>query len=101
MLENFKKSFGIRGMSHSGLEAISATANNSQRLIKVSLSLSSVNIGVPQGSILGPISFPLHISDLTRCSDEPDTNVFIQGADVAESEAVSNVELACVAACTT
>lgn len=59
------------------------------RLGKVTSNLQSINFGVPQGSILGPILFSIYVNDLSKSL--PNTLVF-QYADDTQIIMTGNIE---------
>lgn len=88
----------------SKLQAICVIENNIHIFFLISSSLTSINSRVLQDSIVGLILFISYRSDITRCSNAVSfllyvyaTNIFIQGANIAELETKSNVESAHVA----
>ena len=80
--------YGIRGIAHAWFKSY---LENRQQRVKIGTYVSTpttLNIGVPQGSILGPILFILYINDLAKASDltsvilfADDTTLSLQNTD--------------------
>ena len=90
---------GIRGPAYSMIESY---LSNRQQFVPINNSASSpksINIGVPQRSILGPLLFLIYVNDLTNATSSPshlfadDTCFILNNSTLNDLENNCNSEL--------
>ena len=94
------KHYGVRGVTN---DWFSSYLSNRKQCVKISNSVSnplSINCGVPQGSILGPLLFIIYINDILKSSKTfefvqfaDDTCLFIKDKDKKSLTDTTNTEL--------
>jgi len=94
---------GVRGHALGWFRTYLSGRSQYVSLDDVNSSSSPITMGVPQGSILGPLLFLLYINDMSHSSRKlkfvhfaDDTTVFHSGSDINDVIAEINSELLCV-----
>ena len=85
--------YGVRGIAH---KLISSYLSNRKQFVYYDNECYSadedISVGVPQGSVLGPLFFILYVNDIISCAESSvefvlfadDTNIFIYAATTEE-----------------
>ena len=81
--------YGIRGMALKLFESYSSNRNQYVCCNNTSSSITTIEHGVPQGSVLGPLLFIIYVNDIVNAVMDikirlfaNDTALFIHGKDV-------------------
>ena len=85
--------YGVRGIAH---KLISSYLSNRKQFVYYNnecySAVEDISVGVPQGSVLGPLFFILYVNDIISCAESSiefilfadDTNIFIYGPTTEE-----------------
>lgn len=92
--------YGIRGPAYHWIKSYLSHRKQFTIINNVSSSLQSINCGIPQGSVLGPLLFLIYINDISRSSIKlnyvlfaDDTTIYLQGRDLQTLQDTFNQEL--------
>ena len=99
MLEKLKH-YGIRGIVNEWFSS-NLTSRTQTNQVWLEISDKAVKLsGVPQGSVLKPLLFPVYVNDMQNCSDKlkfylfsDDTNLLYTDRKLKSFETVVNCEL--------
>ena len=92
--------YGIRGVANDWFQSYLSNRKQYVYLNNTASDLCSLNCGIPQGSVLGPLLFLLYINDFNRCSNifdfrlfADDSNLFYKQKNCSTLESDINGEL--------
>ena len=92
--------YGIRGLAYKWIVSYLSERNQYVSFDGVDSKVSSISIGVPQGSVLGPLLFLLYINDLSNTSKllsiilfADDSSALLSGSNLIEMQNIINKEL--------
>ena len=90
--------YGIRGVANKLIKSYLTNRYQYVALGNTHSNKQSINCGVPQGSVLGPLLFLIYINDIANCSKigkirifADDTSAFVEGHEV--NDVISKSEL--------
>ena len=91
---------GVRGATQLWFESYLSNRKQYVSIKNCSSSISNITLGVPQGSVLGPVLFLWYINDMYRSSNQmrfvhfaDDITVFASDSDITNVHATVNREL--------
>ena len=90
---------GVRGLSNMWFQSYLSNRQQFMDINDTKSTLQTVDTGVPQGSILGPLLFLIYINDInnslsiTSLCFADDTTVFYSSADITDLYQTMNIEL--------
>ena len=92
--------YGVRGRALDWFRSYLCGRKQYVTYNNVSSNTKSINCGVPQGSILGPLLFLIYTNDLSKVCTyttlilfADDTNIFLNGLDIKQMQKTINKEL--------